>query len=215
MSPTPYVGQAANARESDNECFVKNESVGRTPQNRKVWWADPVECARAGVRHPRVAWYRQRSIVERFWSKVDKNGPVHPALGTRCWLWTGSVAPVYGQIHLGHPYTPGSKHWKTHRFSWELHHGPIPDGCVVLHRCDIPRCVNPEHLSIGTQKDNIHDCLYKGRRFGVRKLTADDVRVIRLQSARGISVKDIASAFSVTDSNIRQILRRESWAWVD
>src|SRR5687768_1246351 len=85
---------------------------------------EPVGQATAG------SWRGQKPIVERFWSKVNRNGPIPshcPELG-RCWLWTGCIVARYGQISLGHPYTPGSKRWKTHRFSWELHEGPVPHG---------------------------------------------------------------------------------------
>ena len=95
----------------------------------------------------------------RFWEKVDKNGPIHPTLTTPCWIWTAFCnADGYGVFGTG-----AKTLISPHRFSWELHFGPIPDGLWVLHKCDNPPCVNPSHLFLGTQLDNIQDMLSKGR----------------------------------------------------
>lgn len=99
---------------------------------------------------------RKYTTAERictFWSKVDKsNGD------DACWLWTGSVRGYgYGQFWFN------SRNRPTHRISWELAHGEIPDGLLVCHRCDNPICVNPKHLFLGTQQDNIDDKTRKGR----------------------------------------------------
>lgn len=176
---------------TDNECGVNYEPVGH-----------PTE-----FRGRSVAWRGQASIVDRFWANVNKTAT--------CWLWTGTVlSHGYGQISLGHPSTPGSKRWRAHRFSWELHHGAIPDGLVVRHRCDVVACVNPAHLELGTQKQNVHDGIHRGRRnaFGCQKLNPDDVRVIRAQAARGIPQKDIAKAFGVARNTVSQIVNRTTWA---
>jgi hypothetical protein len=175
---------------SDNECYGNYEPVGR-----------PTEFSGRSV-----AWRGQLGIVERFWSKVNKT--------ESCWLWIGTIlSHGYGQISLGHPSTPGSKRWRAHRFSWELHNGPVPDGLVVCHRCDVPACVNPEHLFLATQKVNVHDAIHKGRRnsFGVQKLNEDDVSVIRQQASRGILQKDIAKAFGVARNTVSQIVARKTW----
>jgi hypothetical protein len=71
---------------------------------------------------------------------------------TGCWLWSGGGVRPYGLISTG-----------THRLAWELANGPIPDGMQVLHRCDEPRCCNPDHLFLGTQSDNMADKVRKGR----------------------------------------------------
>lgn len=190
----------ANSLGSDNEWIVNCEPVRQLTKGR--------------VALPKVSWRGQRSIVERFWEKVNLDGPVHPTLGTACWLWTGCVVARYGQIGLGHPSTAGSKRWKTHRFSWELHNGSIADGLHVCHHCDNPLCVRPAHLFLGTAQDNALDASRKGRKnaFGRQKLNADDVRIIRSHVAEQVPVADIASAFAISEKYVRRIANRTAWA---
>ena len=103
---------------------------------------------------------RSHTLEERFWNKIDKNGPIHPVLGTRCWLWTGAHQTFgHGVIRL----KDTKKNKLVHRLSYEIHYGSIPEGLNILHRCDNPPCCNPEHLFAGTQKDNIQDAIKKGR----------------------------------------------------
>lgn len=97
-------------------------------------------------------------VVERFWPKVAKRGP------DDCWLWTAQTNPAgYGQIGVG-SLTDGTRGYAfAHRVSYELANGPIPPGFFVCHKCDVRRCVNPSHLFLGTQHDNMRDCSRKGR----------------------------------------------------
>ena len=77
---------------------------------------------------------------------------------TDCWMWTGWTdnKGYGGLMHKNKPL-------KAHRLSWEIHKGPIPEGLYVCHHCDTPPCVNPDHLFVGTAKDNTHDAIKKGR----------------------------------------------------
>lgn len=92
-------------------------------------------------------------MLQRYWSKVLKT--------EGCWIWTASKTKAgYGQIQIR-----ALSHMPihAHRMAWELRNGPIPKGMHVLHRCDNPSCVNPDHLFLGTQSDNNRDRLEKGR----------------------------------------------------
>ena len=99
----------------------------------------------------------------RFWSRVNKNGPTpdpvkYPDLVGPCWEWTGARdAYGYGAFSFrGRPR-------KTHRLSWGIHRGLIPGGLCILHKCDNEPCINPDHLFLGTKKDNSQDMSRKGR----------------------------------------------------
>lgn len=139
-------------------------------------------------------------LVERFWPKVDQSGD--------CWIWTASRDGMgYGMY----------AHTRAHRFSWMLHHGPIPAGMCVLHRCDTPACVRPEHLFLGTRDDNMRDRQAKGRqargeRAGRARLSAADVREARRLRAAGRRIKDIAAQFGVSDSTISHACLGRSWS---
>lgn len=107
----------------------------------------------------------------------------------------------------------------AHRVSWVLHHGPIPPGLLVCHRCDNPRCVNPEHLFLGTAKDNSQDMVRKGRvsqgdRHPYAKLTTEQVVVIRKRAADGDDPGQIASDFGVSEWNVIHVIRRHTWKHV-
>lgn len=88
---------------------------------------------------------------QRFLNKLDRSG--------ECWLWKGGVdKDGYGKVTIDY------RTWKASRAAWHLLVGPIPEGMLVLHKCDVPLCCNPDHLWLGTQSDNIRDMDSKGRR---------------------------------------------------
>ena len=99
----------------------------------------------------------RRTLEERFWAKVNKNGP------GGCWDWTASLdSREYGQIRID------GKNKRAHRVSYELHNGPIPEGLCVCHKCDRRICVNPKCLFLGTVEDNNRDRDEKGRQVALR-----------------------------------------------
>ena len=146
-------------------------------------------------------------IEERFWYFVEKT--------ETCWLWRGSLASGYGYLGINY------KKIGAHVFSWELHHGKIPDGLWVLHRCDVRNCVRPDHLFLGTQLENMQDCLNKGRhKFGRfpgelhtnAKLTWDAVRQIKeLYPSGKYRQLDLAIKFGVSRSAVRNVLAGVNW----
>ena len=144
--------------------------------------------------------------AERFWSRVDTSG--------ECWVWTGYInQDGYGRLSID------GRLIMAHRVSWELHHGPIPDGMRVLHDCpggDNPACVNPSHLWIGTQRDNIRDMLLKqrqqrGETNGNARLTESDVRTIRDLVAGGMNQSQVARLYGIAPNHICRIVNRRRW----
>lgn len=133
-----------------------------------------------------------------------------------CWLWSGRTkSGGYGVI-ASVRYGNRSRAILAHRASWFVYKGSIPDGLLVLHKCDVPACVNPDHLFLGTQRNNLDDMTEKGRRtvgerVGREVLTEDIVREIRQSSARGI---DLAARYGVSGSLISQVKNRRLWAHV-
>ncbi len=130
-----------------------------------------------------------------------------------CWLWTANVARRYGQFHLNGKPTP------AHRASWILYRGNIPQRAYVCHHCDVKLCVNPSHLFIGTQADNIQDAFRKGRvktpiaralgeRHGSSKLTVAQVSEIRADRR---SQRQIAASYGVSQQNILAIKQGRTW----
>jgi hypothetical protein len=150
-----------------------------------------------------------------FWSRVSK--------GPGCWEWAGTHRrDGYGV------FWDGRRQTRAHRAAWELTNGPIPDGLSVLHSCDNPPCVRPDHLRLGSQRDNMADMDNRGRRFspfvgqvqaGERnrnaRLTADQVAHIRGMAAAGHYHDDIAARYGTTRANVSQIVRGFSWPDVE
>jgi hypothetical protein len=164
-------------------------------------------------------WRATQTLENAFLRRVDKTAG--------CWLWVGSKdADGYGTLKRQR------KSWRAHRLSYELYCGPIPPEIYVLHRCDNPSCVRPDHLFLGTNDDNMRDMVQKGRqaagdghwhalypertpcgeRQGRAKLTEVDVRAIRAAYARGnVRMLELARDYSVSPSNIGAIVRRDTW----
>lgn len=120
-----------------------------------------------------------------------------------CWVWTGSKIPTgYGKLSIH------NKKVAAHRLSWALHNGPIPAGLHVLHRCDNPPCVNPEHLFLGTDGDNAADKVSKGRQRSRKNIPADMRSSIFDATALGAeSIGAIARRFKVARKTVRRIYK--------
>ena len=157
--------------------------------------------------------------MDRFWSKVNKSG--------ECWTWTASsFKDGYGKFWLR------GRNRYANRVSWELAYGVDPGGMMVCHSCDNPPCVRPEHLFLGTQKDNRRDAVAKGRtakgarhgsrtkphtvprgeRNGNAKLTYEIADAIREEYASGdISQWDLARRYGVAQTAISSVINRKTW----
>ena len=152
-----------------------------------------------------------RNINDRFWAKVEKTD--------NCWEWIGSKNNYgYGKIILLR------KLISAHRLSWIIHNGDIPEGShygtvCVLHKCDNPSCVNPDHLFLGTHSENMQDMLKKnrgakqvGEEASNSKLNSSQVRIIRYWWSMGNMTKSrIGKFFDVSYSAIDCIVRRKTW----
>ena len=152
--------------------------------------------------------------IERFWSKVDVRGE------DECWEWVGANAMGYGQI------TIKNKHYGVHRVSWFLHNGEIPEhnsahGMCVCHTCDNRKCVNPSHMFLGTQQENVKDMRDKGREaegenHGSHKLTEKEVIEIREKYIPyKYTMRQLAKEYGVKTSAIHSVLHYETWKHVN
>ena len=144
-----------------------------------------------------------RQRFDRLWIPVPESG---------CWVWTGWF------------YNNGYGCWQyerkkrlAHREAWMLFNGEIPPGIVVCHRCDVKCCVNPSHLFLGTQAENLLDARNKGRSCAVgernpcAKLSESDVNAIRLSGGRH---EDIARSYGIARQTVGRIKSRKDWKHV-
>lgn len=150
----------------------------------------------------------RKSITESFFSKIE----MIPWSG--CWMWIAALnnPDGYGVFCLHKP----RRTVLAHRFSWEFHNGPITDGLFVLHKCDVRSCVNPMHLFLGTQADNVRDAARKGRlakheRHHQAVLTEEQVKTIRARYVAGEKQRALVREYGVSRKVIGSICRNESW----
>lgn len=176
--------------------IVWEKYYGLIPEGRDVL----LSCSTTGCVNPEHLYLKSIDLEEKFWSKVNKNTE------TGCWEWIGSLnMHGYGQFQANR-IPIGS-----HRFSWELKHGSIPNGLWVLHRCDNRKCVNPDHLFLGSNKENQIDSIKKGRRPEVR-LTIDKAREIRkLYKLGKLNKQQLADSFGISYSHTAQIIKNGKW----
>lgn len=140
---------------------------------------------------------------ERFWANVDNSD------AEGCWEWVGYINHAGYGLHG----VDGTQ-VRAHRYSYELHKDPIPEGHFVCHRCDNPACVRPGHLFAGTHADNMADMVYKGRHS--HTLSEGDVLEIRRRYVKGErpTQTELAEEYGVGHSQIGRIVRGEAWTHI-
>lgn len=167
--------------------------------------------------------YSRPSDEERFWSRVDKHGPMAPRLKSRCWIWTGATLKCkngnYGLLKAR-----GRCGFLAHRFSWEINVGPIPNRLNVCHHCDNPTCVNPAHLFVGDNRANAADrdakgrqVIRKGEQFTHSKLTDNAVRFIRTRYIPKHPIygsRAMARRFGVSSTVVKWVRQNKIWKHV-
>ena len=143
--------------------------------------------------------------MDRLWNRTDRSNG--------CWIWLGAkVTDGYGEIMVN------GKQIRTHRLAWELTNGSIPKGMCVCHRCDNPSCINPKHLFLGTNNDNIQDRIKKGRRGGPKggenyissKLKSFQIKEIRMLKGE-MSERKIAEEYHIGKSQVHRIVSKQCW----
>ncbi len=156
------------------------------------------------------------SDKERFWGKADKRGP------DECWEWNAAKDNAgYGWFYLC------GKMYRAHRISWVVENGSIPEGKLILHKCDNPPCVNPGHFFIGVQKDNVLDMerksrashpsgAFHGSRTHPEKLSLTDLKVLEIRKcySEGESQVKIAGRFGISQSQVSRTINRRNWAHI-
>ena len=142
-----------------------------------------------------------KAIVDRFFKKVTKTNS--------CWIWNGRKSPDgYGKFRIKR------RENGSHRISWQISNGKIPKGKYICHHCDNPPCVNPDHLFLGTNQDNVNDMKAKGRSpRGEQRPNSilSNAKIREIRSIQGMKHSEIASIYGVSATTIGLIIRRLKW----
>jgi hypothetical protein len=150
-----------------------------------------------------------------FWRNVVVNQP------NDCWGWNGSVSSTgYAKFTFRNGPKQKSITVSAHRFSWEIHNGPISPGLCICHTCDNRTCANPNHLFLGSYSDNIKDAIKKGRMLvGEKnhnsKLTESEVKEVIIRRRSGETIASIASSFGVVTGTIKHIIHGRNWRHIE
>ena len=164
-------------------------------------------CSRACYYKSMVGKLKKRKpAIDKLKERTEVN------LESGCWIWTGGkLRGGYGSLRAD------GRTRAAHRVSFEIVRGPIPDGMDLLHSCDNPACVNPDHLSVGTDVDNSNDKIAKGRQArlkgsanGNAKLTEADVIAIR--DSKGATCSELMERYGASSSQITKIRSGRSWS---
>ncbi len=230
---TPLVGKQARSGRFCNRRCASDSAVKQVIVNcatcETAFSVKRSELSRPGRRAGRfcsracrsVGMRREHaSLEDRFWAKINKNGPIpehRPELGN-CWVWAGRPNPGgRPRIYVSREVT----HAQASRVAWELTNGPIPDGLEACHHCDGGDigCVRSDHLFLGTHAENMADMAAKGRgtpgeKSPNAKLTDEWVREIRRLFDRGVTVAELAKLYPVSEAALAHAIARVTWKHV-
>lgn len=181
----------------------------------------------SAVARPKRWTVPKRGTREGALERLHRNLKLNPETG--CMEWQGPVKTSKVKHNLTYAPRVRFNQFKgaAHRLAYMLEVGPIPEGMVVRHKCDNPLCCNPKHLEIGTQKDNVHDTLNRGRggnwytsknrgrENGQAKLNEEMVRKIRsMWVFRKVTMKMIAKELGITKNAVANVMSGHVWSWV-
>lgn len=157
-----------------------------------------------------VPLQRELSLAERLRIICPEGDP------NDCWLWPQDRLTRYGYGRIAY----NGDELRAHRAAWEVANGPIPDGLIVRHKCDVRHCTNPSHLELGDHQDNmtdmrVRDRAAKGTDNGVAILNEDIVRRIREMYAGGWGQTAIGREFGISQPHVSQIVKRQIWRHVE
>lgn len=210
-------GVQAQQKSTQPESMVAAEAAPRRKgqwRRKRVWPEHKIVgtliCERCGKTFPAKTYQIRRNqlycsgdcrypeAIERFWNFVSK--------ADGCWFWTGSkISGRYGGFHFANGET------LAHRAAWTFTFGKIPEGMQVLHRCDNPVCVNPEHLFLGTQNDNVKDAIAKNRLCKKHTDRATVIAIRQFAERFGKQYNEMVSVFGLSQNIVRDIVNRRTW----
>lgn len=183
------------------ECGTKRVVYGETIRSGRSKSCGCLKAEKSSIAMKAMRLRQSGSLQYRFFSRLVK-------LDNGCWQWRSHTdKDGYGILQSAH------RNIRAHRLSYEIHKGAIPEGMIVCHHCDNQGCVNPDHLFVGTQKDNAQDALRKGRHYvgeknGRSKLTEKNIKKILTSE---LNDQQLADKFGVTRSTISSVRRGDSW----